>query len=263
MTNRTTSTEEPRRRVANGGRKTNEDTPLSAVLAALKRAEDRGELSPTEIEWSIARLSGNIRRGNPRLEGVDRRDSILRASAEVFRRRGYNRATIEEIAAELFLTKAGVYHYFTSKQEILEELCDHAMAAAEAAVDRAMEAETSPAPRLRRMLSEYAQALMEESAFTVLMRHLDEVGEASLADLQRRRKVIEAKFRKTLDAGVADGVFETSDTRVAVFGMIGAINWLYAWFEPDGRLPPERVREIMVELVLNGLLARRRRAARE
>src|SRR5437660_2617136 len=100
-------------------------TPLAAALSALQRAEARGELSSGEMEWSAARLTGRIRRGNPRLEGLDRRASILSAAAEVFRRRGYNRTTIEEIAAELFLTKAGVYHYFSSKQEILEHLCDN------------------------------------------------------------------------------------------------------------------------------------------
>ena len=150
-----------------------------------------------------------------------------------------------------------------SKKESREELGDRAMATAEAAVERAMEAETAPAPRLRRMLAEYSQALMEESALTVAMRHLDEVGETSLADLQRRRKVIEAKFRKTLDAGVAEGVFATSDTRVAVFAMLGALNWLYAWFRPEGRLSAERVREILVDLVMSGVLARQESAARE
>jgi AcrR family transcriptional regulator len=236
--------------------------PLGAVLAALRRAEARGELSPTEIEWTAARLSGKVRRGNPRLEGVNRRDSILRASGEVFRRRGYNHATIEEIAAELFLTKAGVYHYFTSKQEILEALCDRAMASAEEAAERGMQEEKEPAARLRRMLAEYATAVLQEPVFTVLMRHLDEVSEASLADLQRRRKVIEGKLRKTLDDGVRAGVFETADTHIAVFGMLGAINWVYAWYEPDGRLPLEEVRDILVTLVLNGVLARPRWSSR-
>jgi AcrR family transcriptional regulator len=253
---------EDRTRPVGRGRRSADETPLGAVLAALRRAEERGELSSTELDWSVARLSGTVRRGNPRLEGIDRRDSILRASAEVFRRHGYHRATIEEIAAELFLTKAGVYHYFSSKQEILEELCNRAMASAEAAVERAWEAETAPALRLERMLTEYAKALTDEPAFTVLMRHLDEVGEANLADLQRRRKVIEAKFRKTLEAGIAEGVFETDDGRVAVFGILGSINWMYAWFEPDGRLPAERVRDILVQLALNGVLARRPRGRR-
>jgi AcrR family transcriptional regulator len=253
---------EKRSRPAGRGRRSGDETPLGAVLAALRRAEERGELSATELDWSVARLSGTVRRGNPRLEGVDRRDSILRASAEVFRRRGYHRATIEEIAAELFLTKAGVYHYFSSKQEILEELCNRAMASAEAAVERAWEAESAPAERLERMLAEYAKALTDEPVFTVLMRHLDEVGETTLADIQRRRKVIEAKFRKTLEAGIAEGVFETGDGRIAVFGILGSLNWMYAWFEPDGRLPAERVRDILVQLALNGVLVRHPRARR-
>lgn len=235
-------------------------TPLASVLAALRRAEDRGELTQTELEWSVARLSGKVRRGNPRLEGVDRRDSILRASAEVFRRRGYNRATIEDVAAELFLTKAGVYHYFSSKQEILDGLCDRAMTAAEQAVELAVEAETEPLPRVRLMLESYTTAVMQEPAFTVLMRHLDEVSEASLADLQRRRKIIESKLRRTIDEGIKTGIFDTADSGVAVFGMLGAINWMYAWFQPEGRRTPEEVRDILVTLVLNGILARQKRS---
>src|SRR5438874_4618891 len=209
------------------------------------------------MEWSAARLTGRIRRGNPRLEGVDRRESILRASAEVFRRRGYNRSTIEEIAAELLLTKAGVYHYFRSKQEILEQLCDQAMGAAERAAEGAQAAGDGPAEQLSRMLGEYARSLMEEPAFTVLMRHLDEVGEASLANLQRRRKGIESRFRMVVDEGARQGVFEVGDSRIAVFGMIGAINWIYAWYEREGRLPAAEVRSVLVSLAMNGILARR------
>jgi len=230
--------------------------PLAAVLAALQRAEARGELSSGDMEWSAARLTGRIRRGNPRLEGVDRRESILRASADVFRRRGYNRSTIEEIAAELLLTKAGVYHYFSSKQEILEHLCDHAMGAAEKAVEGAEATGGRPAKQLSLMLGEYARALMEEAAFTVLMRHLDEVGEASLADLQRRRKGIESRFRKVVESGAQEGVFEVADSRIAVFAMIGAVNWIYAWYEPEGRLPAAEVRSALVALAMNGILAR-------
>jgi AcrR family transcriptional regulator len=237
-------------------------TPLAAVLAALQQAEARGELSSGEMEWSAARLTGRIRRGNPRLEGVDRRESILRASAEVFRRRGYNRSTIEEIAAELFLTKAGVYHYFSSKQEILEHLCDHAMGAAEKAVETAQAAGGGPAEQLPRMLGGYALALIEEPAFTILMRHLDEVGEASLGSLQRRRKGIEGRFRKVVEEGAREGVFAVTDARIAVFGMIGAINWIYAWYEPEGRLPASEVRDALVWLAMNGVLARPGRQAR-
>jgi AcrR family transcriptional regulator len=237
-------------------------TPLEAVVRALKLAEQRGELTSTEIDWSVARLAGRVRRGNPRLEGVNRPEDILRAAAEVFRRRGYNHATIEEIAAELFLTKAGVYHYFSSKQEILEALCERAMASAEDAVKRGMDQGGTPDERLSRMFDEYLDAIMHQAAFSVLMRHLDEVSAPVLTELQRRRKEVEGMFRKVLEEGIRAGEFESTDSHVAVFGMIGAANWIYAWFTPDGRLSPEEVRETLRTMILNGVRARGRAAPR-
>lgn len=235
-------------------------TPLESVVLALRRAEERGELTSTEIDWSIARLSGQVRRGNPRLEGVNRPEDILQAAAQVFRRHGYNHATIEEIAAELFLTKAGVYHYFSSKQQILEALCTRAMDSAEEAVKHGRDQAGTPDEQLGRMFEEYLAAIMREPAFSVLMRHLDEVSEPVLIELQRRRKGVEAMFRKVLEEGIRNGEFAPTDSHVAVFGMIGAANWIYAWFEPEGRLSPEEVREILVTMILNGVRARPSRA---
>src|ERR1700730_11388366 len=139
-------------------------TPLSAVLDALRRARERGELSDNEIMWSVNRLSDRTRPGNPGVKGLDRRESILQASAQIFQRRGYHHTTIEEVAAELFLTKAGVYHYFASKQQILEAICTRAIDAAETAVGMGMRSAGGPDARLRRMLDEYTAALMREPA---------------------------------------------------------------------------------------------------
>ena len=236
-------------------------TPLSAVLGALKRAQERGELTDQEIEWSVTRLSGRTRPGNPGLKGLDRRESIIQASAQIFQRRGYHHTTIEEIAAELFLTKAGVYHYFSSKQEILEAICTRAIDSAEAAVAMGRHSSTNPDVQLRTMLDEYTAALMREPAFSVNMHHLHEVSADVLVELERRRKIIEGMFREVLDEGVRTGVFDVADTRVTVFGMLGALNWIYSWYGREGRLRPEQVRAILVDLLMNGVRARRRRRA--
>jgi AcrR family transcriptional regulator len=234
-------------------------SPLSSVITVLNQAASRGELSPTAVEWSVARLSGRVRRGNPRLEGVDRPDDILRAATEVFRRRGYHHTTIEEIANELFLTKAGVYHYFTSKQEILAAICDRAMTTAEEAVDGAINGSRAPYQQLMSVLESYAAALQNEDGLTVALLHVDEIPEAAQQDLDRRRKRLEAIVRKILEQGVTEGVFEVIDTHVAVFGMLGALNWMYAWYRPGGRLSAEQVRQTLVKQLMDGVTVRRRR----
>jgi TetR/AcrR family transcriptional regulator, cholesterol catabolism regulator len=228
-------------------------TPLAGVIAALTRAAERGELSGNELDWSVARLSGKVRPGNPRLEGVDRRDDILRAAVEIFRREGYHRATLEMIGNALFVTKAAVYHYFASKKEILDAICERASVANYEAVMNARAAGGDPDAKLRRMLDGFGRTCMTEPGFNVLMRHLDEVSAPVYASVRRRGKEIEAAFRDTVGEGVAAGAFEPPDPRITVFGMLGALNYMYAWFRPDGRLSPEEVREALITFVVDGV----------
>lgn len=237
--------------------------PLSGVIAALTRAAERGELTANELEWSVARLTGKVRAGNPRLEGVDRRDSILRAAIEIFGRDGYNHATIEAIANELFVTKAAVYHYFTSKQDILDAICERSSTATYDAVMAARAAGGEPEAQLRSMLSAWALACMNEPGFNVLMRHFDDVSPGVRETVQRRGKDVDIAFRETVAGGVSAGVFEPPDLHITVFGMLGALNYMYAWYRSDGRLTPEQVADALVTLLIEGVRGgARRRASR-
>jgi len=234
--------------------------PLSGVIDVLKRAAERGELSVNELDWSIARLSGKVRAGNPRLEGIDRRDSILRAAIEIFRRDGYNRAGIETIANELFVSKAAVYHYFSSKQEILDAICERSSIATYDGVMAAREGTGDPDPRLRSMLTGYARACMNEPGFSILMRHFEEVSDVEREKVQRRGKEVETAFRETVAEGVAVGAFSPPDARITVFGMLGSLNYMYAWFKPEGRLSPEQVADALVTFIVDGVRGDRARS---
>ncbi len=54
--------------------------------------------------------------------GADTRKAIVREAARVFREKGYETATLAEIAATLDITPSAVLHHFTSKQTVLEEV---------------------------------------------------------------------------------------------------------------------------------------------
>jgi AcrR family transcriptional regulator len=53
-----------------------------------------------------------------RLTAEDRRSAILDAALEVFSRRGYNGASIDEIAGAAGISKALIYEHFPSKREL-------------------------------------------------------------------------------------------------------------------------------------------------
>jgi AcrR family transcriptional regulator len=238
-----------------------QDAPEAAIHAekiddVLRRAAERGDISGSQLEWSIRRLAGNARRGNPRLGGRDRRQDILRAATTTFARRGYRHTTLEDIANELFMTKAGIYHYFSSKVAILEAIVEQAMVAAEDAVATGTAQRTTPTERLRRALRNYASVVLEQEAQSVSFSHFDELSSQVQAALNTRRKTIEAALRKVVEEGVALREFEVKDSHIAVFGILGAINWCCFWYDPGGRLSAEALVGELIERVLNGVVSR-------
>jgi AcrR family transcriptional regulator len=231
-------------------------SPLTAVVSSLKEAQRRGELSSAELSWSLAALTRRRGRATTRTEGADRTDEILDAAAWVFRRRGFHRTTIEGIGTQLKLTKAGVYHYFASKQEILEAICERAIAQIESDMAAALRQPGDPLVQLKGAIECYAEILIRQDSAAVLMRHFDEQSEIVKRGQTKRRKAIELTLRQKLEEGVEQGVFDGGDTRVTGLAMVGALNWIFSWYERDGRLSAEAVREALVSLLLDGVLAR-------
>src|SRR5262245_46874147 len=82
------------------------------------------------------------------------REEILARAAEVFERKGYGQATIQDVAQALELSRSALYHYFKSKDEILEALvAEHTEQAAEQ-MERHIAKRSGPAiEQLRDLLS--------------------------------------------------------------------------------------------------------------
>jgi len=230
-------------------------SPLASVVAALEGAAAAGELTPSQLRWSLERLAGRVAR-DAAADGGERRAQIAAAATRVFRREGFHHATIDAVAAELGLTKAGIYHYFASKQEILEAICERAIAASEMTLDGALSGPGGPAKRLRAAATAYADLVLGDDGLLIFIRHFDELSELKRAQIRRRRKAISEKLRMVLAEGMAAGELEVPDPAVAVHSFFGSVNWIYSWYERGGRLAAAEVRERLVEHVVNGVLAR-------
>ncbi len=55
-------------------------------------------------------------------ENIDRRMEILKVAAQIFYEKGFNATSVNDIADAMKLTKAGLYHYIESKQQLLYEI---------------------------------------------------------------------------------------------------------------------------------------------
>lgn len=189
------------------------------------------------------------------------RDDILVAAAAVFQERGYQGATMADIAARVKLTAGSLYHHFPAGKRdlllaVLNTSIDRVLAEIEAILG-----ESAPASeRLRRMVTSHIVNVTNNVSFGAAM--VFEI--RALLDLEdavddrerffRRRAEFEACFRRVVEQGVAAGEFRPVDVPVCVKAMLGAHNWISVWYRPGGRLNGTQIADEMAEMFLRSLI---------
>jgi AcrR family transcriptional regulator len=183
------------------------------------------------------------------------RDDILRAAAQVFRRKGFHGTSMADIATAVHLRKASLYHHVASKQEVLVALLDQGL---ELLTERIAEIADRPGradQKLRRMIGSYLLALAEKPDLSavLLFEH------RSLERKYRARHIphrdrFESLWRREIEAGVRARIFQCDDSRTAVRALMGALNWTLTWYRADGALPMDRIANQYADLFLKGLM---------
>jgi AcrR family transcriptional regulator len=79
------------------------------------------------------------------------RDQIIAAATEHFRRYGYEKTTVSDLAKTIGFSKAYIYKFFDSKQAIGEAICGKTLGSLVATVEEAVAGATTPTEKFRRM----------------------------------------------------------------------------------------------------------------
>jgi TetR/AcrR family fatty acid metabolism transcriptional regulator len=187
----------------------------------------------------------------------DRRRRILDAAVRVFARRGYHGARVGDIATEAGVAHGLLYHYFSSKDEVLEtvfrdnfgELLERF---------RAVESSDEPAPE---KLAGIAKILLrtwrnDPDLVTVMVRDV-----ARSARLQLQVAEVREAFaivQRVVEQGQAEGTFRKDlDARLASWIVYGGLEevltgWVLGQL-PDGDAEVARAERTAIELALGGL----------
>jgi AcrR family transcriptional regulator len=79
------------------------------------------------------------------------RDQIVEAAGEHFRHYGYEKTTVSDLAKAIGFSKAYIYKFFDSKQEIGEAICAKTLSGIVATVEEAVANAATPTEKFRRM----------------------------------------------------------------------------------------------------------------
>lgn len=184
----------------------------------------------------------------------DRREAIVSKAAELYGQSGFLGSSIANLAEACGMSKSLLYHYFSSKEDILFEIMDGHVAAL-GQIAASVRDVVDPRKRLLCLTREFMELYVPAShRHKVLLNDLDKLP-------AQRRKIIIAEQRVLLDA-VDAILIELSETlakkdrerRAAVMIYFGMINWTPTWFDPKGALDSNQIAKLSVNIFLKGVM---------
>ena len=184
----------------------------------------------------------------------ERKQAIVEQAAALFATRGFNGASVADIADRGNISKSLIYHYYESKEDILYDVMISHVRALEAAAADALAGGAKPEQKLRD-LTQLFMALYVGAAdrHKVLLNDLDYVPKARRAEIvQVQRGLIESVRALLVEIEPALKKREGVSLTAAML-FFGAINWTHTWYDAKGAISPEALANMVVDMTVAGL----------
>jgi AcrR family transcriptional regulator len=193
---------------------------------------------------------------------LDKRRLILDAAIRVFARQGFHRTRVSDIADEAGVAYGLVYHYFKSKDQVLNELFTERWSLLLAAIEEADRAQPSPQEKLAAVASFIVDSYRHDPDLMKVIvvevtRAANSFGRTHLPEINRAYEMI----AKIVADAQSEGTFRDDiDPLFASMWFYGAIEQLLSgWvFEliPSDDGDFERAKQMVVETICGGLESR-------
>jgi AcrR family transcriptional regulator len=190
----------------------------------------------------------------------NRQAEITQAAVEVFWRKGYASASIQDVADHVGILKGSLYHYIASKEDLLYRIVEDVQTRANATLTAALALDLPHIERLRAYIERHALWCLanahETTVFVREWRHL--TGERLEAALVGRR-AYDQRIRQLITDVHREGRLGPGiDPKYASLYILATVNAAPEWYHPDGGDPPESVAAAYADLAVGMLTTGRR-----
>jgi TetR/AcrR family transcriptional regulator len=185
-----------------------------------------------------------------------KRSTIIREAARSFNRAGFHGTSMADIARRLGVTKAALYRYVPNKHDVLFTCFNVAMDSGLANLDRGEREGKDGLEKLRIALKGYLEDMIGTLGHPVALLEENALLPAQARAIIKRRDEAERRYRRLIAEGIEDGSVIACDPKLAVFALLGAINWVPKWYRSEGEWSAAAVAEALVAMITRGIAAR-------
>jgi AcrR family transcriptional regulator len=191
---------------------------------------------------------------------INRREQILEIATHLFQK-GFRATSLDQVAAEMGVTRPAIYYYFRSKEELLAAIYDRGVGVL---IDRASSLFAEGLPPdvlLRRLIGVHVHTMLQEQPIVrVYFQEKDALGEAASQSVKAKEVAFTKMMAKAIKAGQAQGIFRPGNSELIVNAILGMLIWVYEWYRPE-RHAEEDIGEMFWQLLAGGLILKGSKAA--
>lgn len=163
------------------------------------------------------------------------RQTILARASRLFAESGYERTSLKDVAQAVGLSKAAIYHYFATKQEIYEAIVETLLSELHDYVASQVDLQIDHPSRLKAFMMAHADYFERHYAeFITLLHGVSGIGNPQTPRQIEVRDRYEGLLRGLLAEGETAGAFSGCNVADTARAILSMLNWMSRWFDPKG-----------------------------
>jgi AcrR family transcriptional regulator len=196
----------------------------------------------------------------PEFKGLDkslRKQKIIDTAAALFHRKGFASTTLDDVSNELGISKAALYHYVGSKDELLSIIYTQAFDNVFKDTSEISGMDLPPDEKLRLIIRNHIKNIIikDLSMFSVYFSEESQLPEKDFKKIRDEKKKYTRIVEKIIKEGISEGLFKNVDPVLESYAILGMCNWIYKWYNPKTtNYTPEQVADQFIALLEAGYL---------
>lgn len=195
-----------------------------------------------------------------KFKGLDksvRKQKIIDTAAYLFHKKGYISTTLDDVSKKLGLTKAALYHYVASKDELLSIIYTQAFNNIFMDTNKISNMDLLPDEKLRLILHNHIKNIIIKSLpmFSVFFSEETQLPEKDYQKIREEKRKYNRIVEEILKEGISKGIFKKVDVKLQSYAILGMCNWIYKWYKADQKkYTPDQIADHIIALLEAGYL---------
>ena len=181
---------------------------------------------------------------------------VIDTATELFREKGYRTTSLDDVAHELGITKAALYHYVKSKEDLLSVIFTQALQVIFESAQRIAALDLPPDKKLRQIIFNHITNIIikNQSLVYVFFAEENQLPPKFSRMVRKKKREYDEILLDIVEEGIAAGVFEKVDPTLLVYAIVGMCCWIYLWYKPGIPYSPEDIANQYIRILERGFL---------